>query len=70
MGCVTDIMQEVIFDVSETKTEFTSATTVTLKTMSMRTDSYPIFCADHRFFYHIYDKTTMVPIVSGIFDKN
>jgi len=70
LGCVTEIMQEVIFDVSETKTEFTSAITIELKKMSMHRDPHPVFCADHRFYYHIYDKTTMVPIVSGIFDKN
>jgi serine protease inhibitor len=64
---VMQITQGIVIEVSETKTEFTSAVTVEIRGRGSgpRTES---FCADHRFYYHIYDKTTSVPIATGIFD--
>ena len=63
---VTQIQQEVNFEINETSTEFTSAVTCQVRARGGVLISG--FCANHRFYYHIYETTTQVPIVSGIFD--
>jgi hypothetical protein len=66
---VTKIIQHVIMSVTETKTEFVSATVGDVSRGVRKSMSVKIQ-ADHRFYYHVYDTQTKIPLVSGIFDNN